>query len=288
MIQIVFVKWGKAYGVAEVNGLLAAIRRHTRQSLRPVCITDDASGLDPSIEPMPFAELGISFEQMTGPGCFAKLSVFAPGLLAGGLRTLYFDLDTSVHGDVARLAACLDRRRALYMLPNHYVQTWRLRPLLHRIAPQAYYFANSSVMAFYPEDYHFLAERFRRDYPAALARARATGEALHSAFRADDRYISHAARRTLRVFPSSLAARFQDSYMTFGFRMSALRDALPWVRRQRARRVALTYMGGATKPKQLARIADGTEIVYGPLKTRWNYPELRDYWRAIAAPERNP
>ena len=282
-LQIVFVKWGTAYTAAHVNGLLHAIRSRTGASLRVVCITDDGAGLDAQIDVRPFPDLGVPFDRLTTSSCFGKISMFAQGILKPGLPTLFFDLDTAVMGDVALLAGCLERKRGLYMLKNHFLPIWRVDGLLRRLAPEKYYFGNSSIMAFYPEDYHFIARRFGEEYPGVLERAEKTHEPVHSSFRTDDRFISYVARETVRVFPGHLAARFQDTYMTFAYWMSALQDRWPGVRARRARRVALTFMGGQTKPRRLAVIQEGEEIEYGPLKTRWNYPELRDYWAGVAA-----
>lgn len=280
MLQMVLVKWGNRYGPPHVNGLFGIMRDGTAAEVRCVCITDDGAGLDPDIRIAPFPDLGLPPEFLN-TGCLRKLSMFARGVLEPGLRTLYFDLDTAVLGDVGRLAACLDRARGIYMLSNHYVPHWRLRPLLRHVAPESYYFGNSSVLAYYPEDYYFLAEDFAREIPAVRAEAERTGRPKPKQYRTDERWISYRARNTVRVFPNHLAARFQDSYMTPWFWMSALRDRLPWERRLRAARVALTFSGKDNKPDRLARIADGDVVQKGGLKTRWRYPELSRYWAEL-------
>lgn len=280
MFQMVLVKWGTRYGPPHVNGLYRIVRDGTAEEVRCVCITDDGAGLDPEIRIAPFPDLGVPPEFLA-TGCLLKLSMFARGVLEPGLRTLYFDLDTAVLGDAGRLAACLDRARGLYMLSNHYVRHWRLRPLLRHVAPESYYFGNSSVLAWYPEDYHVLVDDFARDIPAVRAEAERTGRPKPKQYRTDERWISYRARNTVRVFPDRLAARFQDSYMTPWFWSSALRDRLPWERRVRASRVALTFSGKDNKPDRLARIADGDVVQKGGLKTRWHYPELSRYWSEL-------
>lgn len=280
MLQIVLIKWGSRYGPPHVNGLFRIVRDQTSAPLRCVCITDDGAGLDPEIAVVPFPDLGLPAEFLQ-TGCLRKLSMFVEGVLEPGLKTLYFDLDTAVLGDARRLADCLDRARGIYMLSNHYVQHWRLRPLLRHVAPESYYFGNSSVLAYYPEDYGFLASDFVRAYPAVRAEAARTGRPKPKRYRTDERWISYRARDTARVFPNHLAARFQDSYMTPYFWMSALRDRLPWERQVRAQRVALTFSGKDNKPDRLARIADGDVVQKGGLKTRWHYPELKRYWAEL-------
>ncbi|MFV2038129.1 MAG: hypothetical protein ACC646_11130, partial [Paracoccaceae bacterium] len=51
---------------------------------------------------------------------------------------------------------------------------------------------------------------------------------------------------------------------------------------RRRNRVALTFRGDATKPDLLVTIQTGDEIRFGALRTRWNYPDLRQYWVDLA------
>ena len=202
-----------------VNGLFRIIRGHTSAPLRFVCITDDATGLDPEIVIRPFPDMHMP-EELLSTGCLRKLSMFVEGVLEPRLRTLYFDLDTAVLGDVARLAACLDRDHGLYMLSNHYLQHWKLRPLYRRFSPETYYFGNSSVLAYYPEDYYALAADFITGFPSVHAEAQRSGVPKPRYWRTDERWISYCARDTLPVFPDELAARFQDAYMAPSFWLS--------------------------------------------------------------------
>ena len=282
MIQIVLVKWGDRYGPPHVNGLSRIISSHTEAPLRFVCITDDAAGLDPEIAIRPFPDMHMP-EELLRTGCLRKLSMFVEGVLEPGLRTLYFDLDTAVLGDVAKLAACLDRDRGLYMLSNHYMQHWKLRPVYRRFSPETYYFGNSSVLAYYPEDYYALAADFIAGFPSVHAEAERSGIPKPRHWRTDERWISYHARDTLRVFPDPLAARFQDAYMAPSFWLSDLRDRLPGNHARRMGRVALTFSGKDNKPERLARIEDGDPVVKGRLRTRWRYPELKRYWQELEA-----
>ena len=281
MLQIVCVKWGSGYDARHVNGLFDAIKRHTQSQLRFVLVTDDGKGINDDVVIQPFPDLGVPFELLTKRSCFGKLSIFAQGVLRPGVKTLLFDLDTAIFGDVAKLAACLEAKRAINMLPNHYVKHWRLRGLIKPVAPNAYYFANSSVIAFYPEDYHWIAEVFSRNYQGWKSGQIDRAGVPRSALKTDERFISYVTRDTLRVFPSVLAARFQDTYMTFAFWASALQDRIPAVRRRRTARVVLTFSGEGSKPARLAAIAKGDIVERGPWKTRWNYPELKSYWARL-------
>jgi hypothetical protein len=278
MIQVVFVKWGTMFAPAHVNGLCEIIRRETSASVRFVCVCDDARGLDPSIVAKPFPDYGVPFEVLIRPGYLAKIAIFDTSVLQPGLKTVFLDLDTAILGDITALTDLLDRHRALFMLPQHFVQHWRIRGLVRRIRPDKCYFASSAVMAFYPEDYSYLSDVMRRELAPNLARAGNERTALPKRFRADDHFISWFARDSLRVFPDRVVAKFQDAYTAFGVGMASLRDVLPWVVRRRRGRVALTFGGEATKPDRLLVIERGDELRFGPLVTRWNYPELKQYW----------
>lgn len=277
MIQIVFVKWGTLYSTAHINNFAREIASNTNAQLKFVCITDDGKGLDDHIRVAPFPDMGVTFDQLTQRTCFGKLSIFDAGTLDPDLKTLYFDLDTAVMGDVQKLADVLDKHPVLHFLSNHFLQHWKFRKTVRRFDPDAYYFGNSSVIAFYPRDYHYLADQFRSMSEQVTARnADKTGH--HSGLWSDERFISYYARDTLRVFHPALAARFQDTYMAPWLWLAALQDKLPWVRARRAQRVALTFSGEDNKPKRLAVIQPGDLVVAGGLKVRWQYPELQEYW----------
>ncbi len=267
---------------AHVNGICEIIRRKSSTPVRFVCVCDDARGLDPDIIAKPFPDYGVPFEVLIRPGYLAKIAIFDASVLQVGLKTVFLDLDTAILGDITAMTDLLDRRRALYMLPQHFVPHWRIRGLVRRIRPDKCYFASSAVMAFYPEDYSYLSDVLRRDLASNLARAGDERAALPKRFRADDHFISWFARDSLRVFPDRVVAKFQDAYTSFAFWMSGLRDVLPWVVRKRRNRVALTFGGAGTKPEKLLVIENGDRLQFGPLKSRWNYPDLKQYWLDLA------
>ena len=281
MIQIAFVKWGTVYDHRHINGMVDEIRKHTDEELRVVVVTDDASGLYGDFHVHPFPDLGLPFEQLTQRSCYAKLSIFVPGILETGLKTLFFDLDTAVFGDVTALTDCLDDHRGIYLLPNQFIQFWQLRPVLRHIAPRSFYFANSSTIAFYPEDYTFIATEFRENMARWLSDPKAKDRPPEFGIGSDERFISFIARDTLRVFKSKIAARFQDKYFGLTAGMADAISALPLVQRTRRNRAVLTFMDFYAKPEKIVSYKSGDIIRTGPLVTRWDFPELAAYWQRI-------
>jgi hypothetical protein len=92
------MKWGKAYGVEYANKLHSMVRRHTKRSLRFVCFTDDAAGLDPAIEakPLPPIELPASHQWKA----WRKISLWRRELAGLSGDVLFMDLDVVVTGSI--------------------------------------------------------------------------------------------------------------------------------------------------------------------------------------------
>ncbi len=97
---ILSIKWGTAFGASDVNMLYRACRAHSERPLRFVCLTDNAEGLDQSIETRPIPDIGLTPEEWRYPGVWAKLSLFSDDLSDLG-RVLFLDLDMMIVGDLA-------------------------------------------------------------------------------------------------------------------------------------------------------------------------------------------
>lgn len=284
-IQIVFVKWGTKYSTAYVNGLVEAIARHTKSPLRFVCLTEDVSGLDPRVRAVPFPDLGLPLKALTGRGgSLPKLGMFQKGVLQEGLPTLYIDLDTSILGDVQRMEACLERKRGLYILQRHWVPYWRFSRLVRRFAPERYYLGNTAIMAFYPEDWAFMAERFAQEYPRIHREHATVGKPMPKDYAGGNEYLISAwGGHDVRVFPRDVAIKFTQEYMAPLGVLAQINNHLPWVRARRARQVALTFHGEPLKPKYLALKTEGEPLRFKHHHTVWHYPEISAYWRPIIA-----
>lgn len=277
MIQIVCVKWGDKYGSDLVNLLFRAVRRNTRSTIRGVCITDRPDErFDDGIVAKPFPTFSVPFDTLKR-GCRLKLAIFAPGLIDPGLPTIYVDIDTMVRGDMQRIVDQLERKPGIYMLPNHFVQWWPVQKYVRMVAPDRYYFGNSSLLAFIPQRCHFIFDDFNRLIAGA---PKPPPKYLAS----DERFISWAARDYLRVFPRSLAIKFAEEYMAPVAAIEEMRKHLPWVVARRRSVVAVTFVGRAFKPERLVAYKKGEIVRYGRLQHRWDHDEFRDYWRAQDRP----
>jgi hypothetical protein len=109
-LAIVTFKWKTpgyrtTFTAKHVNVLRKMVARHYSSPHRFVCITDDASGLDPEVEAIPIWDDHASVMSPHGyraPSCYRRLRVFSPEMATTiGPRFLCLDLDTVIVGDVA-------------------------------------------------------------------------------------------------------------------------------------------------------------------------------------------
>lgn len=96
-VNVLCIKWGTKYGPEYVNKLHSMVRRNLHRPFRFVCLTDDAKGIDPSIEVKPIPAIGFDEFDQRKPWTFAhgwlKLTSFAHPLYDLEGRTLFLDLD---------------------------------------------------------------------------------------------------------------------------------------------------------------------------------------------------
>lgn len=96
-VNVLCIKWGKKYGPEYVNKLHNMVGRNLKRPFRFVCLTDDASGIDPQIEVKPIPAIGFDEFDQRQPWTFAhgwlKLTSFASPLYDLQGRTLFLDLD---------------------------------------------------------------------------------------------------------------------------------------------------------------------------------------------------
>lgn len=98
MVNVICMKWGKLYGPEYVNFLRAGVARHLSLPHRFVCFTDDATGLDSTVEVQPLPALDLR------PGesdlRWRKLAVFREELGDLSGTTLFLDLDLVIVGSI--------------------------------------------------------------------------------------------------------------------------------------------------------------------------------------------
>lgn len=281
-VQIVFVKWGDRYGAEYVNVLAEEIAARSSSDLQFVCITEDRSGLDASIQTRDFPDFGVPFEDMRDAGgCRLKLSMFSSDVQLDNLKTVYIDLDTAIFGDVADLANVLDAHDTVHALPNHFVPHWKFS-WLSWMTPEKCYFVNSSIVAFTPANHYdifddFKAELVGKSFPFGMEKDDPWG------FKADENYISLHEKGKLRAFDKTMAGSFKDLYLTPWYWMTRWQDGLASVQKRRRERIALTFHGNAVKADLVAAMKIGDPVSVSGLKGHWNYPELSQYWRDFLA-----
>lgn len=96
-VNVLCIKWGQKYGPEYVNKLHSMVSRHLKRPFRFVCLTDDDTGIDPSVEVKPIPAVGFDEFDQRKPWTFAhgwlKLTSFANPLYDLQGRTLFLDLD---------------------------------------------------------------------------------------------------------------------------------------------------------------------------------------------------
>ena len=99
-LTVVCVKWGDKYSASYVNKLARAVRRSLRAGAVSafVCFTDDAWGLDETVEPRPLPR------HPEWQGWWFKAHIFSREAKLTG-RLLFLDLDTVVVGSLEPLRA---------------------------------------------------------------------------------------------------------------------------------------------------------------------------------------
>lgn len=103
-MYLLTVKVGKNYSAEYVNRLYRSAGRHLSLEFTPICITENADGLDPGIETIkPPLEL---------PGYWNKMFLFSDILPPG--EVLYLDIDQLITGDITPFVeACRETQKPL-------------------------------------------------------------------------------------------------------------------------------------------------------------------------------
>lgn len=251
--QCVFVIWGDKYPTSDVNALVRGVQSHTASPVRFICLSD---------RPRPDLAAGVEL-QMIGPdfaqpqfmrgGAQAKLAMFQKGRLTPGVPAVFFDLDTMIMGDVARLAALAAPGR-MHMMPATWDRLWPLGRMLNRRRPGSVRTrGNGSVYVFFPEDWHHIPDRF-------LTLAADLPRPHPDHLWADDRFVSFIAAGALHAVPRHLAVKFVNEFMAPNAAWAQARGRRTAVRQRRQGLVALTFSGDACKPEDLLALPDGGEL----------------------------
>lgn len=273
MIQVGCVKWGNRYSAGEVNFMYETVKRYASEEIRFTCVTDDTDGaFHPEIRVLPFPAMPQPMDYMTD-GCLAKLVIFAKGVFEPGIPVIFFDLDTMVRGDVARLAALVRKRRGIHLMPNHHLQFWKIQNHIRPLLNGRYYFGNSSLLGFFPEDTYFIYDEMMRVFAEPI-------RPRPKKFATDERFISSQGTKLVRVFPNTLAVKFADEFIVTKWPIvEAIRKRIPWIASRRKNLVAVTFVSDELKPQKMARLKKGDVVRYKHRPHVWDNQEYTDYWR---------
>ena len=190
MATVLCMKWGTAYSADYVNILYRAVSANLEQPFRFICLTDDDSGLDRSIEAYPLPDIGLSPERLAHGG-WQKLCVFAPALHQIEGRVLFLDVDIVITGS---LDVFFDSQQPLLI-----IREWA--QIGHRLMRRDQVGGNSSVFAFdlgaQAQIYHaFMADP----------------ETAFTSFRNEQRFlVTHA--QGLAYWPKGLCLSFKADLM---------------------------------------------------------------------------
>ena len=100
-VNVLCMKWGDYYTPEYVNRLYAGVKRNLNLPFRFVCVTDDARGLNPNVEAVPFPpdpQVPGTVATRPWPNIFAKLAFFRDGFADLKGPTLFLDIDLLVTG----------------------------------------------------------------------------------------------------------------------------------------------------------------------------------------------
>lgn len=107
MISVVTWRWGAKYTADPVNSLRAQIDRHYSPNARMICVTNDASGIDPRVEIVPDDEDFASLRSPHGgsfPSCYRRLRIWREDAAQWfGERFVCIDLDVVAVADLRPL-----------------------------------------------------------------------------------------------------------------------------------------------------------------------------------------
>lgn len=113
MLSVVCWKWKpplgyrSKFGPETVNTLARMVARHYARPHRFICVTDDAAGIDPSIEIVPLWNDHASVPSPCGarqPSCYRRLKAFSKeAATVFGQRFVSLDLDCVITGDLVPL-----------------------------------------------------------------------------------------------------------------------------------------------------------------------------------------
>lgn len=158
-VNILCLKWGTRYPAEFTNILHRSVRRHLHRPFRFVCVTDNASGLDPEIDTVPIPENPFPDRFAKWPNIYMKLAIFRPGFADLRGPTLFSDVDVVIQRD---LDGFFDYEPGANCIIHNWVES---RKLIFRKRPAV---GNSSLFRYNAGECDYVYETFLREVDDAL------------------------------------------------------------------------------------------------------------------------
>ena len=201
MVNILTLKWGKAYGAEYVNRIYRGVKRNLKREFRFVCVTDDPTGLDEGIDAVDFPPRPpemknlYTYQKYGWPNIYAKLLVFKPGFADLKGPTLFLDIDQIIVGDMDRF---FDYKPGEFCIIKNWIE---FRKRLFRKAP---FVGNSSCFRFETDgSMAYVYDTLIREIDFALDKKR---------FSTEQAYMTHAVGRDkVNFWPKDFVCSFKRS-----------------------------------------------------------------------------
>jgi hypothetical protein len=182
---VLCMRWGSLYGAEYVNVLYRAVKAHLPGAFRFVCLSDDATGIDPAIEVFPIPRFGLK-DTNWEIGAWPKLAVFGAELYGLTGRGLFIDMDTMIFDDLT----------PFFTAPGEIITidagiNWRKS---EQVGPAE---VGTGIFAFDLGQMGYVFDTFQQDQAATIA--------THGI---EQRYVQHMAR-DMRFWPAGWVQSFK-------------------------------------------------------------------------------
>lgn len=201
-VNVLCFKWGRRYPALFVNRLYLGVKANLKRPFRFVCVTDEAEGLMPGVEAVPFPEAPEGWTRKW-PSIFVKLMVFKDGFADLRGPTLFLDIDQIILGE---LDAFFDYEPGRFCIIRNWIE--RRKQIFRKIPPVG----NSSCFRFEAGSSGAVYEKFLEEMDTVFdQRLYRTEQAymthavgLENISWWPDDYVRSFKRSCARIFPLNL------------------------------------------------------------------------------------
>jgi hypothetical protein len=243
------MKWGTKYSAEYVHILASMVKRNIKVPYRFICMTDDLSGIDPSIETFPIKEFPEPAPEYYKCEAWRKLLLFEKPLYDIEGKILFFDLDLLVVGNIDCFFTYSDKMAI--------IENWS-QP--NRLIGQA------SAFCFEMGKYQYLLKNYL-DAPDETAKK----------YRTEQVYITRAlGKKGFDFFPDKWCRSFKFHCMSGGFLNIFITP------KQRPHSTKLIVFHGNPNPSDALAGIWGKPVPWYKkfYKTVKPTPWIADYWKS--------